>query len=91
MSFVSILLNNSNLISTITNYPSILKLYPLIAEKTAINTVKIANFTAPGVKSPFYLIVSTICPHKAGNTTIEPEDITKAILATINRCLFFQV
>ena len=56
-----------------------------------MKTVRMANFTASGTRSPFYLIVSTMDPHRDGKTTIDSEDIIKAIFAMTSKCLFFHV
>ena len=79
------------LISTIIFSPSKLKLNPLIAENTAIIMVKMMNLTAPSVRSPDDLIVSTIWPLSRGKRTKPPEDTINDILAMSSICLFFQV
>lgn len=79
------------LIATNIFSPSILNEYPLIAEKTAINTVRMTNCNDPPIKSPFYLMISTICPHRSGNRTMPPAEIAKLTFATKSNSLFLQV
>ena len=68
-----------------------LKVNPFIDAKTAINILKIMNFTAISVKFPFSLMVSTIWPTRRGSSTDPRDDRAREKFAKKNIPLSFQV
>lgn len=91
MSFSKMRSNSSCLISSWILSPSMLKLYPLMAEDIAMTIVSRTNFMAPSPKSASSRMLSTICPLSIGSNTMQPEEMSRATLAIPNKPLLRQL